>query len=111
MAAAPDLERKRKVTGGYDLLVVRADLQRRAVPLLFRIHEQNLKRFALRLNVSESWYEALGCAVVGKPPSRWLASDVGFGARGLMNLPRRSFASRRRHSRPVLKPAKRFACR
>ena len=61
---------------------VRADLQRRAAPLLFRIHEQNLKTFALRLadaNLADDpWIEALGGAVVGKPPSRWLTSDVGI---------------------------------
>jgi hypothetical protein len=58
----------------------RAELRDRAEPLAFRIREQGLRTFALRLSDAQlgddAWIEALGGAVLGKPPSRWLTQDV-----------------------------------
>lgn len=58
----------------------RAALAQRAGPLGFRASEQGLKTFAMRLAdtalADDPWTEALGGAVVGKPPSRWLDQDV-----------------------------------
>lgn len=58
----------------------RAGLAERAGPLGFRVSEQGLKTFAMRLAdtalAEDPWTEALGGAVVGKPPSRWLDQDV-----------------------------------
>lgn len=58
----------------------RTTLAERAAPLGFRVTDQRLKTFAMRLAdtvlAEDSWTEALGGAVVGKPPSRWLDQDV-----------------------------------
>lgn len=60
----------------------RAAIIDRAAGLVFRIHEQQLRTFATRLADGalgeDSWTEALGGAVIGKPPSRWLDHDVGM---------------------------------
>ena len=59
---------------------LRAQLQERARPLLFNIKEQVLRTFTQRIAddglADDAWTEALGGALVGKPPSRWLAQDV-----------------------------------
>lgn len=58
----------------------RAALAERAAPLAFRVSDQRLKTFAMRVAdtglAEDSWTEALGGAVVGKPPARWLDQDV-----------------------------------
>lgn len=55
-------------------------LTERAAPLAFRVREQALKTFALRLAdtklAEDVWAEAIGGAVIGKPPARWLDQDV-----------------------------------
>jgi hypothetical protein len=52
----------------------------RARSLGFRVHEQQLRTFAMRLADTalpeDAWTEALGGAVIGKPPARWLDHDV-----------------------------------
>lgn len=59
---------------------LRAMLQERARPLLFSVREQGLRTFTQRIAdgalADDAWTEALGGALVGKPPSRWLAQDV-----------------------------------
>lgn len=61
---------------------LRANVQSRAAALLFRIQEQALRTFALRLadaNLGDdAWIEALGGAVLGKPPTRWLTADTAL---------------------------------
>ncbi|MEL7830287.1 hypothetical protein AAG604_03055 [Citromicrobium bathyomarinum] len=58
----------------------RKALSERAGGLAFRVQDQRLRTFLMRVSDSElgedSWAEALGGAVVGKPPSRWLDRDV-----------------------------------
>lgn len=58
----------------------RAAVAERAARLGFRVREQNLRTFALRLAdnalAEDAWTEALGGALVGKPPTRWLDYDV-----------------------------------
>jgi len=58
----------------------RAALAERASALGFRITGQSLRTFALRLadmaQGEDQWTEALGGAVLGKPPVRWLDHDV-----------------------------------
>ncbi|MDP5278159.1 hypothetical protein Q9Q95_04420 [Sphingomonas sp. DG1-23] len=58
----------------------RATLTERAAALSFRLTEQHLRTFALRLADTglseEKWIEALGGAVLMKPPVRWLDHDV-----------------------------------
>ncbi|MBV1686364.1 hypothetical protein KRR38_01420 [Novosphingobium sp. G106] len=58
----------------------RASLAERAAAMVFRVHEQNLRTFAMRLADNalgeDPWTEALGGAVIGKPPMRWLDYDV-----------------------------------
>ena len=58
----------------------RTALAERAAPLGFRVSEQRLKTFAMRLAdaavAEDPWAEALGGTVVGKPPSRWRDQDV-----------------------------------
>ena len=58
----------------------RADLAQRAGAIAFRLAEQRLRTFALRLadsgQADDAWTEALGGALLGKPPSRWLEQDV-----------------------------------
>jgi hypothetical protein len=60
----------------------RSEVRERAEPLAFRVHEQALRTFALRLSDThlgdDAWIEALGGAVLGKPPSRWLTQDVAL---------------------------------
>jgi len=64
----------------------RSALAERAAALSFRVHEQQLKTFVLRLAdeviSDDPWTEALASAVLGKAPSRWLDHDVAmWGAR------------------------------
>ena len=58
----------------------RASLAERAASLAFRLTEQHLRTFALRLAdgglSEEKWIEALGGAILSKPPVRWLDHDV-----------------------------------
>lgn len=58
----------------------RAALAERASALGFRIKGQALRVFALRLadtaQSEDQWIEAIGGAVLGKPPVRWLDQDV-----------------------------------
>lgn len=58
----------------------RASLAERAASLTFRLTEQHLRTFALRIAdgglSEERWIEALGGAILSKPPVRWLDHDV-----------------------------------
>lgn len=58
----------------------REDAAARATPLVFRVKEQGLRTFVQRLAdrvlSDDAWIEAIGGALLGKPPSRWLAQDV-----------------------------------
>jgi hypothetical protein len=58
----------------------RESLSERAAALSFGIREQQLRTFVLRLADTrlgeDDWTEALGGAVIGKPPIRWLDHDV-----------------------------------
>jgi hypothetical protein len=58
----------------------REALGERAAALSFRVREQQLRTFVLRLADTklgdDSWTEALGGALIGKPPVRWLDHDV-----------------------------------
>lgn len=58
----------------------RASLAERAAAIGFRVREQKIRTFAMRLADSalgeDPWTEALGGAVMGKPPMRWLDHDV-----------------------------------
>lgn len=58
----------------------RASLAERAASLTFRLTEQHLRTFAFRLAdgglSEEKWIEALGGAILSKPPVRWLDHDV-----------------------------------
>lgn len=58
----------------------RVSLAERAASLTFRLTEQHLRTFALRLAdgglSEEKWIEALGGAILSKPPVRWLDHDV-----------------------------------
>ena len=60
--------------------VGRASLAERAAAIGFRVREQKLRTFAMRLADGalgeDPWTEALGGAVIGKPPMRWLDHDV-----------------------------------
>lgn len=60
----------------------RTALGRRAGAMAFRLAEQRLRTFALRLadpaQLDDAWTEALGGALLGKPPSRWLEQDVAL---------------------------------
>ena len=68
------------------LAVLAADdrpaLARRAGAMAFRLAEQQLRTFALRLAdpapLDDAWTEALGGTLLGKPPSRWLGQDVAL---------------------------------
>jgi hypothetical protein len=68
----------------------RASLAERAAPLGFRVRELALKAFILRIAdaalAEDPWTEALAGAVVGKPPSRWLAQDVDVWRSRLADL-------------------------
>ncbi len=59
---------------------LRAEVAERSAPLVFRVKEQALRTFVQRLAdrvlSDDAWIEALGGALVGKPPTRWLAQDV-----------------------------------
>ncbi|MDQ2102531.1 hypothetical protein [Azospirillum isscasi] len=58
----------------------RAAIGERAAALGFRVREQKLRTFAMRLADGalgeDQWAEALGGAVIGKQPTRWLDHDV-----------------------------------
>lgn len=58
----------------------RVSLAERAASLTFRLTEQHLRTFALRLAdgglSEEKWIEALGGVILSKPPVRWLDHDV-----------------------------------
>lgn len=58
----------------------RAELARRASAITFRLAEQRLRTFALRLSdqgpADDAWTETLGGALLSKPPSRWIEQDV-----------------------------------
>lgn len=68
----------------------RAAVAERAATLAFRIREQQLRTFAGRLADSvlaeDVWTEALGGAVIGKPPSRWRDQDVAMWRSKLAEL-------------------------
>ena len=67
------------VLGGLSALD-RASVIERAAGLVFRTREQQLRTFVTRLADAalgeDAWTEALGGAVMGKPPARWLDHDV-----------------------------------
>ncbi|MEA3050886.1 MAG: hypothetical protein QOG84_2722 [Sphingomonadales bacterium] len=68
--------------GAFEALAAadRSSLAERAAALGFRVREQKLRTFALRLADGvlgeDQWIEALAGAVIGKPPVRWLDDDV-----------------------------------
>lgn len=68
----------------------RPTLSTRARGLAFRVQDQRLRTFLMRVADDElgedSWAEALGGAVVGKPPSRWLERDVAAWHSSLSEL-------------------------
>jgi len=68
----------------------REALAERALALGFRVREQQLRTFALRLAdvalPEDPWTEAIGGAVIGKPPSRWLDHDVEMWRSRLADL-------------------------
>lgn len=59
---------------------LREEIADRSASLVFRVKEQALRTFVQRLAdrvlSDDAWIEALGGALLGKPPSRWLAQDV-----------------------------------
>lgn len=82
-ACYPSLLDAMKMEVGKALLVsgdLRQGIGDRAAPLIFRVKEQALRTFVQRLAdrvlSDDAWIEALGGALVGKPPVRWLAQDV-----------------------------------
>ena len=68
----------------------RGSLKERAAVLAFRVREQQLKTFALRIAdgvlADDAWIEAIGGAILGKPPERWLDQDVGIWKSRLADL-------------------------
>jgi hypothetical protein len=68
----------------------RTTLRERAAALAFRVREQILRTFALRIADSvltdDSWIEAIGGAIIGKPPERWLDQDVELWSSRLADL-------------------------
>ena len=68
----------------------REALAERAAALSFRVREQQLRTFVLRLSDAalpeDAWTEALGGAVIGKPPARWLDHDVEIWRSKLADL-------------------------
>lgn len=62
----------------------------RASTLAFRVREQQLRTFALRIADSalaeDPWTESIGGAMVGKPPERWLDQDVELWRSRLADL-------------------------
>lgn len=69
---------------------VRDLLSARASALAFRLREQQLRTFAMRLADTalpeDHWTEAIGGAVLGKPPARWLDNDVQIWRSRLADL-------------------------
>lgn len=59
---------------------LRTEVAERALPLLFGIKEQGMRTFLQRISDrvlgDDAWIEALGGALLEKPPVRWLAQDV-----------------------------------
>ncbi len=59
---------------------LRTELLERTRPLMFAVREQAMRTFIQRISDSvlsdDAWIEALGGALLGKPPSRWLSQDV-----------------------------------
>lgn len=87
-ASYPELLRRmtNEICAGLEESGGRAGLRARAQALLFRVKEQQLRTFVQRAADAalddDAWIEALGGALVGKPPSRWLAADeASWGAR------------------------------
>ncbi len=68
----------------------RGSLAERASTLAFRVREQQLRTFALRIADSalaeDPWTEAIGGAIIGKPPERWLDQDVDLWRSRLADL-------------------------
>jgi hypothetical protein len=68
----------------------RGAIAERASGLIFRVREQQLRTFATRLADGalgeDPWTEAIGGAVIGKPPSRWLDYDVEMWRSRLADL-------------------------
>lgn len=62
----------------------------RASALGFRVREQQLRTFTMRLADAvlpeDPWIEAIGGAVIGKPPTRWLDQDVDLWRSRLADL-------------------------
>lgn len=59
---------------------LRGGLAARGEPLLFSVREQAMRTFTQRISdrvlADDPWIEAIGGALVGKPPSRWTDQDV-----------------------------------
>lgn len=74
------LEGMRKELLGALRAPTREALVDRAAALGFRVREQHQRTFAMRLADAalpdDAWTEAIGGAVMGKPPARWLDHDV-----------------------------------
>ncbi len=68
----------------------RVAVAERATALSFRVREQQLRTFVLRIADAalsdDQWTEALAGAVLGKPPARWLDSDVDLWRSKLADL-------------------------
>lgn len=68
----------------------RASLAERAAAVGFRVREQRLRTFAMRLAdtglAEDPWTEALGGGVLSKPPMRWLDHDVETWRSQMMEL-------------------------
>lgn len=68
----------------------RASLAERAAAVAFRVREQRLRTFAMRLAdaglAEDPWTEALGGGVLSKPPMRWLDHDVEIWRSQMMEL-------------------------
>lgn len=63
---------------------LRQEITARAGPTLFSVREQSMRTFVQRIADAvpgdDAWIEALGGALMGKPPSRWLSQDVAVWA-------------------------------
>lgn len=61
---------------------LRVEVAERALPLLFGIKEQGMRTFLQRVSDrvlgDDAWIEALGGALLEKPPVRWLSQDVAL---------------------------------
>jgi hypothetical protein len=68
----------------------RTSLKERAAAIAFRVREQVLRTFALRMAdgvlADDGWIEAIGGAIIGKPPERWLDNDVELWRSRLADL-------------------------